>query len=109
MKSSGVAKILGRLVLGVIMVSIQVHSAEPEIDPSWDRYRVSLDFIDKEKRLIVASDREFLVPFNTPIYNSKQRAIAIDNLQQGHRVWLYVDSAKPSDGLPEAKRIEQVK
>ncbi|MGB2259944.1 MAG: hypothetical protein ACPH4D_02655 [Porticoccaceae bacterium] len=109
MNINGATKIFGGLVLGATMVSIQVYSAEPEIDRDWDRYRVSLDFIDRDKRLIVASDREFLVPFNTPIYNSKQRPIAITNLQQGNNVWLYVDNAKPSNGLPEAKRIEQVK
>ncbi len=109
MKSSGVARILGGLVLAAIMASLQVHSAEPQIDPDWHRYRVSLDFVDSDKRLIVAADREFVVPFNTPIYNTRRQAIAIANLQQGHKVWLYVDNTKPSHGLPEAKRIEQVK
>lgn len=89
--------------------SVQIIAAEPDIKPNWKKYKVSLDFVDSEKRIIVAGDREFLVPFNTPIYGSDQRAIAVANLRMGTKVWLYLDNRSSNQGMTEAKRIEQVK
>lgn len=65
--------------------------ADSEIDPNWKKHRVSVSFIDIEKRLFVASDREFFVPFNTPIYDSQDRPIALVNLKLGDSIWLYVE------------------
>lgn len=64
--------------------------ADSEIDPSWHKYRVSINYIDIEKRLFVASDREFFVPFNTPLYDPQDRPIAFASLKIGDRIWLYV-------------------
>lgn len=65
--------------------------ADSEIDPRWKKYSVNISFIDIEKRLFVASDREFFVPFNTPIYNPQGSPITLLNLKLGDRIWLYVD------------------
>jgi len=65
--------------------------ADSEIDPSWRKHHVSISFIDTEKRLFVASDREFFVPFDTPIYSAQRQAIAMTNLKRGDSIWLYVD------------------
>ena len=89
--------------------SVQIIAAEPDIKPDWKKYKVGLDFVDPENRIIVAGDREFSVPFNTPIYNSDQRAIAVANLRAGTKVWLYLDNRSFNEGMTEAKRIEQVK
>lgn len=78
------------LALMLSLVSLSA-AADSEIDPTWKKYRVSISFIDIEKRLFVASDREFFVPFNTPIYNPQDRPIALANVKLGDRIWLYVD------------------
>ena len=65
--------------------------ADSEIDPRWQKYSVNISFIDIEKRLFVASDREFFVPFNTPIYDAQNRPIALANLKLGDRIWLYAE------------------
>ena len=65
--------------------------ADSEIDPRWKKYSVNISFIDIEKRLFVASDREFFVPFNTPIYDAQNRPIALANLKLGDRIWLYAE------------------
>ena len=78
------------LALGLLMFTSTV-SAEQGIDTSWKKYKVSISFIDTEGRLFVASDREFFVPFNTPIYDSQDRPIALVNLKLGDSIWLYVE------------------
>ena len=76
------------LLLSLISLAAAANS---EIDPSWKKHHVSISYIDSEKRLFVASDREFYVPFNTPIYNPKGDSIALISLKRGDSIWLYVD------------------
>ena len=97
------------LLVTALLLGLHTHAAEPEIDPDWHRYKVALSFIDPIARLVVAGDREFVVPYNTPISNSTGQAIAIANLHQGDRVWLYLDNSIVAQGTAEAKRIERVK
>jgi len=74
------------LMLSLVSLTAVADSA---IDPNWQQYRVSISYMDSEKRLFVASDREFFVPFNTPIYDSQDRPIALANIKLGDRIWLY--------------------
>jgi hypothetical protein len=78
------------LTLILSMISLETV-AEPEADPSWQKYRVGISYIDPEKRVFVASDREFFVPFNTPIDNAQGSPISLINLKLGDSIWLYVD------------------
>ncbi len=78
------------LALMLSLISLEAV-ANSDIDPSWKKHRVSISYIDPEERLFVASDREFFVPFNTPIYNSQGSPISLLNLKLGDRIWLYVD------------------
>jgi len=91
------------------LLSMHTSAAEPEIDPDWQSYKVTLSFVDPAARLVVAGDREFSLPFNTPITNSKGQAIAIANLQSGDRVWLYLDNSVIDNGPTQARRIERIK
>ena len=76
------------LMLSLVSLAAVADSA---IDPNWQQYRVSISYMDSEKRLFVASDREFFVPFDTPIYSAQRQAIAMTNLKRGDSIWLYVD------------------
>lgn len=96
------------IVFSLVLISATVAlSGEPEIDPSWKKHKVIISFIDPEKRLFVASDREFFVPFNTAIYNHNSQPIALLNLQVGHKIWLYLDSKNSAQH--KVKRIEKTK
>ena len=78
------------LALMLSLISLEAV-ADSKIDPSWQKHRLSISYIDPEKRLFVVSDREFFVPFNTPIYNSEGSPIALVNLKLGDSIWLYVE------------------
>jgi len=78
------------LALMLSLISLEAV-ADSGIDPRWQKHRVSISYIDIEKRLFVASDRELFVPFNTPIYNPQGNPIALVNLKIGDSIWLYVD------------------
>ena len=91
------------------LLSLHSSAAEPEIDPDWQRYTLVLSFVDPLARLVVAGDREFTLPYNTPISNSNGQAIAIANLKSGDRVWLYLDNSVTDKGPTQARRIERIK
>jgi hypothetical protein len=75
----------------ILSLASMTAVADLEIDPNWRKYSVNIDYIDIKERLFVASDREFFVPFNTPIYDAQNRPIALANLKLGNRIWLYVE------------------
>lgn len=78
------------LTLMLSLISLEAV-ANLEIDPEWKKHRVSISYIDPEERLFVASDREFFVPFNTPIINPQGAPIALLNIKLGDSILLYVD------------------
>lgn len=110
-------KLINRLIhctaLAVIALgAVAANAVEPQIDPDWQRFQVGISYVDPDSRTIVANDREFELPFNTGIVNSRGQAIAVANLRAGDQVWLYLDSAPQSmgaiGGMPQAKRLERI-
>jgi len=104
-------KISGKLLpvvlwIAAMLVSKPGLSAEQQIDPGWKKYLVTINYIDTEERVFVASDREFFVPFNTGIFNQNQQPIALSNLKVGNKINLYLELN--TNGNTEIKRIEKL-
>ena len=74
----------------VLLASISAK-AEIPIHPDWQKHRVTISYVDPGKRLFVASDREFSVPFNTPVHNAKNKPIPLSALKVGDTIRLYFD------------------
>ena len=98
---------LGAVVTALCSL-LAVHSSANEPKPDWQGYKVTLSFVDPAARLVVAADREMSVPPNTPIFNSSGQAIAIANLQPGHKIWLYLDSQTVTKSPARAVYIKLV-
>ncbi len=107
--------ITSHLLLLLMLASIQVLAAPGQnnarqIDPTWRLFDVSLSYIDRQQRLIVAGDREFSVPRATKIFNREGRRIRFNDLQAGDNIWLYLSVKANSSGRPvPAERIELVR
>lgn len=95
-------------VVTVLCSLLAAHSSATEPKPHWQGYKVILSFVDPVARLVVAADRELSVPPNTPIFNSSGQAIAIANLQPGHKIWLYLDNQTVNKSPAQAVYIKLV-
>lgn len=90
--------------LAICLLVSTAIAADQKIDPTWKTVKTTVDFVDLEGRLIVVGDREFEVPFNTPIYAVGDKPIALSNVRVGNPIWLYLDSSRA-----KIKRIDKLK
>lgn len=98
---------LSQLAITFAVLVTLSAAADMEIDPNWHRFSTQIDFIDSPARLMVAGDRQFTVPFNTPIYSHTGKSTAISNLREDDKIWLYLK--KSGENGFQVKRIEQIK
>ena len=92
------------LGLAICLLTSLAMAADQKIDPTWKTLKTTIDFVDPKGRLIVVGDREFKVPFNTPIYDVGDKPIALSNLRVGNPIWVYLDSSRAN-----IKRINKLK
>lgn len=105
-----IISIVGRvvcLVLG-LLVAMPSVAAEQKIDPKWEKFKTTIDFVSAKQRLLVVGDREFAVPFNTYILNSNHQPVAMSDLHSGQSILVYLYRAEDGN-RPEIKRIVKLK
>ena len=105
-----IISIVGRVVCLVLGLSVAMSSvaAEQEIDPKWEKFKTTIDFVSAKQRLLVVGDREFAVPFNTHILNSNNQPVAMSDLHLDETVLVYLYRAE-NGSRPEIKRIVKLK
>ncbi len=96
--------------LAMLVVATQgiASPGSPDISKSWKMFEPVLDYVDVDERRVVAGDREFSVPMNTPLFDAGGRAIALNRLQVGQQIRVYLDR-NSTEPTPVAKRIELLK